>query len=220
MSFCPLRPAFACLAVLTLALSGSAVAQGLNRVHKPEPLRSADKAVRLYEAGQLRTLLSRCKREQTSGTWAQWEGTQASDRAWLLQYPADNSQNPRGAYARVLLDKRQAEWVDYQPVDGSQRLWLKPALPRDYARCRVVTNAQGEVRLEIVDRLQSFEMGLTQLWSSMPGASASCSQRAKGLRVTLSGEEAAWPLCTPAQQSWALEVEALTRDTFRMPVAR
>lgn len=207
-----LRPALVALTVGTLSIAVYAQAPARAQAHQPGPLRSEPAAVLQYEAGQLRTLQERCRKEQTDG-WEQWERAGAIS-GWVLQARQAGKPGQSAAYARVDLDKRMAHWVDHQGLDGSQRLHLKLALPRDYARCRVVMGAQGQLRLEVAHQATLLDARVKELFVQMSTAQAdtSCGTRDRALVVFRSGEGAAWPLCTDAQKMLATQARHLTYE--------
>ena len=207
-----LRPALVVLTAgaLPLAVSAQAPARVGAPLHQPGPLRSEPAAVLQYEAGQLRSLQERCRKEQTA-SWDQWESAGMA-AGWVLQTRRPAKPGQSAAYARVDLDKRVAHWVDHQGLDGSQRLHLKMALPRDYARCRVVMGAQGQLRLEVAHQATLLDARAKELFAQMGAAQAdtSCGSRDSALVVFRSGEGAAWPMCTDAQKMLSMQARHLT----------
>lgn len=202
---------------LLCAATFTASAQGWGgRVHKPGNVTSDSEAIRRYEAGQVRALLNRCEKAETSA-WADWEQKLPGD-GWLYRAYAPTERLPVGAYIWVSPDKRLAQWVDYQALDGSNRLHLKLALPRDYGRCRVVTSSAGEMRLEVANRIQIASPAASTLWQqflSQPKQTpAECSAQSAALWTIQNDVLSSVPVCTAAQKANATAVQRLALELY------
>ncbi len=188
--------------------------------HQPTPMRSSEAALRLYEAAQLRALQQRCEAVSVA-SWGELESYGLRE-GWLWRMPVSSPGSPVARYIGVSTHKRLAWSVSYQWLDGSGRLHLKLALPRDYARCRIATDAQGRVRLEVVTKETLTSSTAADTLKSLldaKGETGACGEREPGIEVFHAGEANGWSACTPARRALAAQVKNLSLSLFgELPV--
>lgn len=124
------------------------LAHGAVLAQPPVQFNNSQQALQQYEASTLESLTERCTATNT-------EQYQSPEEVRSLRngYVDVAEQNPQtGLYSIFVFDqdKRSFTLVDGQVLKPNGRLLLRLALPRDYGRCRLVRDAQGVERLEVV----------------------------------------------------------------------
>ncbi len=124
------------------------LAHGAALAQPPVQFNNSQQALQQYEASTLDSLTERCTATKT-------EHYQSPEEVRSLRngYVDIAEQNPQtGLYSIFVFDqdKRSFTLVDGQVLKPNGRLGLRLALPRDYGRCRMVRDAQGVERLEVV----------------------------------------------------------------------
>ena len=139
---------------LTTSLLAALVVNALvaGRVAAQAPLQFANtpEAVRLYEEGLLEQLRTKCSAKKYDGLLGREELTGLRN-GYITVY--EHLPEP-GRYSVFAYDqdKRSFVLIDGQRLTRNVRLTLKLALPRDFARCRVVRDATGFEQIEVVHR--------------------------------------------------------------------
>ncbi len=130
------------LAIFTLLQSSGVGAQA------PIQFNNSKEALKLYEDSTVDSLRERCTPKKSLDLWAR-EELQAIRNGYVLVN--DRMAQP-GRYEVFAFDrdKRIFYLFDGQTLERSNRLYLKLALPRDYARCRLVRGANGAEQLEVL----------------------------------------------------------------------
>lgn len=128
--------------ILTLLHGGVAWAQ------PPIQFSNSKEALKRYEDSTLDSLRERCTPKKSPDLWAR-EELQTIRNGYVLVN--DRMAQP-GRYEIFAFDrdKRIFYLFDGQTLERANRLHLKLALPRDYARCRLVRGANGAEQLEVV----------------------------------------------------------------------
>ena len=139
---------FSILSVLFAVLSGAAIAQ------PPVQFNSSAEALKQYQASTLESLMERCVAVKT-------DNYLLPEEALVLRngYVNPVAQDPRtGLYSIFVFDqdKRSFILVDGQLLGKGGQLFLRLALPRDYARCRVARDSTGAERLEAVHTERNY----------------------------------------------------------------
>lgn len=134
----------ACIAALALTLAaGSACAQA------PLRLSNSTEALRQYEQGTFDSLRERCARIRSDAVRERAEVAEIANG-----FVAVVEDNRRGQQRYSLFaydrDTRLFTLIDGQRLGRDARLTLPLALPRDYANCRIVRNAQAQEFVEVV----------------------------------------------------------------------
>lgn len=180
----------------------------------PVQFNNSQQALQQYEASTLESLMERCTATKT-------EHYQAPEEVRSLRngYVDIAEQNPQtGLYSIYVFDqdKRSFTLIDGQVLNRSSRLLLRLALPRDYGRCRLVRDAQGVERLEVVhlernyvsdaQRMQRLRKESLDLAASAPAAPqpSICqdnkpAQRSLAGRVWVDGKPLDTAACNDAQ---------------------
>src|SRR3990167_4289283 len=154
------------------------LAHGAVLAQPPVQFNNSQQALQQYEASTLESLTERCTATKT-------EQYQSPEEVRSLRngYVDVAEQNPQtGLYSIFVFDqdKRSFTLVDGQVLKPNGRLLLRLALPRDYGRCRLVRDAQGTERLEVVhlernyvsdaQRMQRLRKESLDLVASVPPA--------------------------------------------------
>lgn len=121
---------------------------GVALAQPPVQFNNSQQALQQYEASTLESLMERCTSVKT-------EHYLSPDEVRTLRngYVDVAEQHPQtGQYSIFVFDqdKRSFTLIDGQVLKPGGRLQLRLALPRDYGRCRLVRDAQGIERLEVV----------------------------------------------------------------------
>lgn len=124
------------------------LAHGVVWAQPPVQFNNSQQALQQYEASTLESLMERCTATKT-------EQYQSPEEVRSLRngYVDIAEQNPQtGLYSIYVFDqdKRSFTLIDGQVLNRNGRLLLRLALPRDYGRCRLVRDARGVERLEVV----------------------------------------------------------------------
>lgn len=125
-----------------------AVAAQCASAQPPIEFTNTPEAVRLFEAGTLDTLRERCPLIKANSLLGRPEPL------GLLNgyvFVTENKPKP-GRYSVFVYDqdKRSFSLIDGQSLVRNGRLTVPLALPRDYARCRIVRGPAGLEQLEVV----------------------------------------------------------------------
>lgn len=131
-------------AVWIPALLVGAVAWG----QPPIQFNNTQEALKLYENSTLDSLRERCTAKKSADLWARDE-LQALRNGYVLVNEA-MAQPGRYEVFAFDRDKRTFYLIDGQSLERNNGLLLKLALPRDYARCRIVRGSTGTEQLEVV----------------------------------------------------------------------
>ncbi|MDP3653417.1 MAG: hypothetical protein Q8R67_17255 [Rhodoferax sp.] len=114
----------------------------------PIQFNNTQEALKLYEDSTLDSLRERCSAKKFPDLWAR-EELQALRNGYVLVNEA-MAQPGRYEVFAFDRDKRTFYLIDGQSLERNNRLHLKLALPRDYARCRIVRGSAGAEQLEVV----------------------------------------------------------------------
>lgn len=108
---------------------------------------NSDEAIRQYEQGTLATLRARCFQQRIPSLQTRAEFAGISNGAVLVQRPSGLN----GRYTLIAYDKdnRSFHFIDGQALGRGARLQVQLALPRDYANCRILRDAQAREFLEV-----------------------------------------------------------------------
>ncbi len=131
-------------AYLLLALAaGGACAQA------PLRMSNSEEALRQYEQATLDSLRERCAHTRSE---ALRERADVADIRNGFVTTAEDSRRGQQRYSLFAYDrdKRLFTLIDGQRLGRDARLTLPLALPRDYAYCRIVRNAQAQEFVEVV----------------------------------------------------------------------
>jgi hypothetical protein len=139
-------PGMNLLTRLTAALVLSTLG-GASYAQPPIKFVNSAEAVKRYEIGMLDALRERCPTLQAQDLWDRPE--HSSIRSGFI-YVQDKLP-VAGQYRAMAYDQDTGKFtiVEGQLLSRGLRLTLKMALPRDYARCRIVTDPRGAEFLEI-----------------------------------------------------------------------
>ncbi|MGQ0710114.1 MAG: hypothetical protein ACT4NV_10230 [Rhodoferax sp.] len=135
-----------CAAALFGALPASA--------QPPLQFNNTAQALRQYEQSTLEGLRQRCSSAKDGGYASAPELQQLRNGFAEIGPPAPQS----GRYEVLLFDqdKRSFVLIEGQALRADERLHLRLALPRDYARCRIVRESSGAERLEVVHTERNY----------------------------------------------------------------
>lgn len=190
----------------------------------PVQFNNSPQALQQYEASTLDSLTERCTASKT-------EHYQSPEEVRSLRngYVDVADQNPQtGLYSIFVFDqdKRSFTLIDGQVLKPNGRLWLRLALPRDYGRCRIVRDAQGAERLEVVHlernyvsdvqriqrlRKESLDLAVTLAATPQP---AICQDAKLAGRVWVDGKPHALTSCPDAQLALHTRMRKLVRKVF------
>lgn len=108
---------------------------------------NSSEAVRRYEAGMLDGLRERCASTQALDLWDRAEHRAIANGFIYVQ---DKRPVP-GQYVAMAYDQDAGKFtlIEGQALGRDVRLTLKMALPRDYARCRIIIGPTGTEYLEV-----------------------------------------------------------------------
>lgn len=172
------------------------LAHGVVWAQPPVQFNNSQQALQQYEASTLESLMERCTATKT-------EQYQSPEEVRSLRngYVDIAEQNPQtGLYSIYVFDqdKRSFTLIDGQVLNRNGRLLLRLALPRDYGRCRLVRDAQGVERLEVVhlernyvsdaQRMQRLRKESLDLVASAPAAQLPACQDGKPAQRSLAGQ--------------------------------
>lgn len=201
------------------------LAHGAALAQPPVQFNNSQQALQQYEASTLESLMERCTATKT-------EQYQAPEEVRTLRngYVDIAEQNPQtGLYSIYVFDqdKRSFTLIDGQVLNRNGRLLLRLALPRDYGRCRLVRDAQGVERLEVVhlernyvsdaQRMQRLRKESLDLVASAPAAQLpACqdgkpAQRSLAGRVWVDGKPQTASMCQDAQLALLERMRKLAR---------
>lgn len=212
------------LAALVVPLQGA-------KAQPPIEFRNTTEAVKLYEAGMLDTLRERCPVVKSDTLLSRPEPLSLLNGYTFVA----EAQATVGRYSMFVYDqdKRSFFLVDGQNLTRDGRLTVPLALPRDYARCRIVRSSTGLEQLEVVHIEKNYptdllamqrlvddakELGAELVAASRAAPGSSCDStaypgapldqlKANGISLPLSG-------CHPAALSLRDRMTRLLRKVY------
>ncbi len=225
------------VALLSGALLGPVLAAQPTWAQSSLGMTNSDEAIRQYEQGTLETLRARCAHQRSEPLRNRAEFSGVTNGVVSVQ--ATSGPTARYALLAYDKDKRIFQFVDGQALGRNARLVLPLVLPRDYANCRIVRNAQAQEFLEVhliarnevstaeamqrlYDEVTIAAQTLTPSSASDPGASptplcANAPAAGTGqsqLHMRVAGAPLALAFCSDAVMYIGERMEVLMRKVF------
>ena len=177
----------------------------------PVTFGNSSEAVKRYQESAIDALRERCARLKSDALLDRPEVSALRNGYVMVQdRPAEPGRTTVFVFDQ---DKRTFWMIDGQAMQRKLTVGLKLALPRDYARCRIVKGSAGQEQIEVVhternhpayavsfQRLMKEAVEIADSGPPAIAASAACSRPWVPLndRLLVGGKLVAWPVCHDA----------------------